>query len=37
VALGGAAAAAGGKRIHAPAPGFDKLAQRVKTWLQDFF
>jgi cell division protein FtsA len=37
VALGGAAAAAGGKRIHPPSPGFDKLAQRVKTWLQDFF
>ena len=37
VALGGAAAAAGGKRIQPPGPGFDKLAQRVKTWLQDFF
>jgi cell division protein FtsA len=35
VALGGVAA--GGKRVSLSAPGVDKLAQRVKTWLQDFF
>jgi len=36
VALG--AAAPSGRRAMAGAgPGMDKLAQRVKTWLQDFF
>ncbi|MEA3245056.1 MAG: cell division protein FtsA [Gemmatimonadota bacterium] len=36
VALGGAASK--GKRISmAGAPSVDKIAQRVKTWLQDFF
>jgi cell division protein FtsA len=35
LALGGAAAA--GKKMSMGAPGVDKLAQRVKTWLQDFF
>jgi cell division protein FtsA len=34
-ALGGAGA--GGKRMSINAPGVDRLAQRVKTWLQDFF
>jgi cell division protein FtsA len=33
-ALGGPS---GGKRLAIGAPGVDKLAQRVKTWLQDFF
>ena len=36
LALGGAGAAAG-KRMSMGTPGVDKLAQRVKTWLQDFF
>src|SRR5688500_10916689 len=27
----------GGKRLALNAPGMDRLAQRVKTWLQDFF
>jgi cell division protein FtsA len=27
----------GGKRLALNAPGVDRLAQRVKTWLQDFF
>ena len=31
------AASAGGKRLALNAPGVDRLAQRVKTWLQDFF
>jgi len=35
LALGGAAAA--GRRTPIGAPGVDRLAQRVKTWLQDFF
>jgi cell division protein FtsA len=35
LALGGATA--GGRRMSMGAPGMDKLAQRVKTWLQDFF
>jgi cell division protein FtsA len=34
-ALGGAGL--GGKRLALSAPGVDRLAQRVKTWLQDFF
>jgi cell division protein FtsA len=34
-ALGGVGA--GAKRLALNAPGVDKLAQRVKTWLQDFF
>ena len=36
LALGGAGVAAG-KRMSMGTPGVDKLAQRVKTWLQDFF
>ena len=36
VALG-TAANAGGRRMSLGAPNVDKLAQRVKTWLQDFF
>jgi cell division protein FtsA len=35
LALG--APSAPGKRMHIGAPGMDKLAHRVKTWLQDFF
>ena len=35
LALGGAAVA--GKRMTTGAPGVDRIAQRVKTWLQDFF
>jgi cell division protein FtsA len=35
VALG--ATAPSGKKLQLNAPGVDKLAQRVKTWLQDFF
>jgi hypothetical protein len=35
LALG--AAGVGGKRLALSAPGVDRLAQRVKTWLQDFF
>src|SRR5215211_4509844 len=31
------ATGAGGKRLALNAPGVDRLAQRVKTWLQDFF
>src|SRR5689334_8331200 len=31
------ASGTGGKRIAINAPGMDRLAQRVKTWLQDFF
>jgi len=34
-ALGGAGVS--GKRLALNAPGVDRLAQRVKTWLQDFF
>ncbi|MGQ0646263.1 MAG: cell division protein FtsA [Gemmatimonadaceae bacterium] len=30
-------AAAGSRRLQLNAPNVDKLAQRVKTWLQDFF
>jgi cell division protein FtsA len=30
-------AGSSGKRMHISAPGVDKLGQRVKTWLQDFF
>jgi cell division ATPase FtsA len=26
-----------GRRMQLTGPGMDKLAQRVKTWLQDFF
>ncbi|HEX6535404.1 MAG TPA: cell division protein FtsA [Gemmatimonadaceae bacterium] len=33
----GVAGSAGGKRRGVSAPGMDRLAQRVKTWLQDFF
>jgi cell division protein FtsA len=36
-ALGDVRTAAGTKRLQLNAPGMDKLAQRVKTWLQDFF
>jgi cell division protein FtsA len=36
VALG-AAGSAGRRRPGVATPGMDKLAQRVKTWLQDFF
>ena len=36
LALGGAGVAAG-KRMSMGTPGVDKLAQRVKTWLQDVF
>jgi cell division protein FtsA len=36
MALGGAGSA-GKRRVGGAAPGMDKLAQRVKTWLQDFF
>lgn len=35
VALG--SEAPGGRRLQINAPNVDKLAQRVKTWLQDFF
>jgi cell division protein FtsA len=35
LALGGSGAS--GKRMTIGAPGVDRLAQRVKTWLQDFF
>ncbi|MFN8670343.1 MAG: cell division protein FtsA [Gemmatimonadaceae bacterium] len=35
VALG--SEAPGGRRLQLNAPNVDKLAQRVKTWLQDFF
>jgi len=31
------AAGASARRINLQAPGMDKFAQRVKTWLQDFF
>jgi cell division protein FtsA len=31
------ASGVGGKRLALNAPGVDRLAQRVKTWLQDFF
>jgi cell division protein FtsA len=33
----GAAGSAGARRRGMSAPGVDRLAQRVKTWLQDFF
>jgi hypothetical protein len=33
----GVAGAAGRRRPGVATPGMDKLAQRVKTWLQDFF
>jgi len=33
----GAPGAGSGKRRGVSAPGMDRLAQRVKTWLQDFF
>jgi cell division protein FtsA len=36
IALGGAVAGSA-RRLRAPSPGVDKWAQRVKTWLQDFF
>jgi cell division protein FtsA len=36
LALGGAAGS-GAKRIAVGSGGVDRLAQRVKTWLQDFF
>jgi cell division protein FtsA len=36
VALGGRSAA-GGRKMTVSTPGMDKLAHRVKTWLQDFF
>jgi cell division protein FtsA len=36
MALGGAGTA-GRRRAGGATPGMDKLAQRVKTWLQDFF
>ena len=34
---GGTAITGSGKRLTIPGPGVDKLAQRVKDWLQDFF
>ncbi len=37
VALGAQSQAFGGKKGPISAPNVDKLAQRVKTWLQDFF
>jgi cell division protein FtsA len=37
MSLGAAGSAAAGKRKGSGSPGVDKLAQRVKTWLQDFF
>ena len=38
VALGAATSTTGsGRRMSLAAPGVDKLAQRVKDWLQDFF
>jgi len=36
-ALGDVRTATGTRRLQLNAPGMDKLAQRVKTWLQDFF
>jgi cell division protein FtsA len=35
--LGAAGSAASGKRKAMSTPGMDRIAQRVKTWLQDFF
>ncbi|MDQ2931678.1 MAG: cell division protein FtsA [Gemmatimonadota bacterium] len=37
MSLGGAGSAASGKRKAMGSPGMDRIAQRVKTWLQDFF
>ncbi len=37
MALGAAGSAAGSRRRPVSAPSVDRLAQRVKTWLQDFF
>jgi cell division protein FtsA len=37
MSLGGAGSVASGKRKAMSSPGVDRIAQRVKTWLQDFF
>jgi cell division protein FtsA len=37
MSLGGQGSVASGKRKSMSAPGVDRIAQRVKTWLQDFF
>lgn len=37
MSLGGAGSVASAKRKAMSAPGVDRIAQRVKTWLQDFF
>ncbi len=37
LAIGAAAGAASSKRLSMGTPGMDKIALRVKTWLQDFF
>ncbi|MEO7038695.1 MAG: cell division protein FtsA [Candidatus Elarobacter sp.] len=37
MSLGAAGSAAAGKRKAIGSPGMDRIAQRVKTWLQDFF
>ena len=36
IALGGATTG-GAKRLQLASPGVDKLAHRIKVWLQDFF
>ncbi|HMI57449.1 MAG TPA: hypothetical protein VK511_05335, partial [Gemmatimonadaceae bacterium] len=37
MSLGASGSAAAGKRKSISSPGVDRIAQRVKTWLQDFF
>ena len=37
ISLGGAGSAAAGKRKASGRAGVDKIAQRVRLWLQDFF
>jgi cell division protein FtsA len=37
MSLGGAGSVVSGKRKAMSSPGVDRIAQRVKTWLQDFF
>jgi len=37
MSLGGAGSVASGKRKAMSSSGVDRVAQRVKTWLQDFF
>jgi cell division protein FtsA len=37
MSLGGAGSVLSGKRKAMSSPGVDRIAQRVKTWLQDFF